>query len=162
MKIRLLEVLLIFIFLSRLNFSQETPDKIVDVNLSPITKSIANGSVVNLALLLNIKEGWHINSNKPLDPNLVPTSVNLKDTSAYKLKEIKYPQPELKKLAFSEKELSLYEYEAVIKIQIVIDKNYNEKNLIINGKIQYQPCNDQTCLFPFSKDFLVNLKINDK
>ena len=55
MKIRLLEVLLIFIFLSRLNFSQETPDKIVDVNLSPITKSIANGSVVNLALLLNIK-----------------------------------------------------------------------------------------------------------
>ncbi|MEJ2616129.1 MAG: protein-disulfide reductase DsbD family protein [Ignavibacteriaceae bacterium] len=162
MKIRLLKVLLIFVFLSRLNFSQDTPDKIVDVKLSTITKSIETGSVVNLALLLNIKEGWHINSNKPLDPNLVPTAVNLKDTSAYKLKEIKYPQPELKKLAFSENELSLYEYEAVIKIQIVIDKNYSKKNLIIKGKIQYQPCNDQTCLFPFSKDFSVNLKINDK
>jgi DsbC/DsbD-like thiol-disulfide interchange protein len=162
MKIRLFMVLLIFIFLTRLYFSQETPDKIVNVNLSSITKSIETGSVVNIALLLNIKEGWHINSHKPLDPNLVPTSVNLKDTSAYKLKEIKYPQPELKKLAFAENELSLYEYEAVIKIQIVIDKNYNEKNLNIKGKIQYQPCNDQTCLFPFSKDFLVNLKINNK
>ena len=162
MKIRLLIVLLIFIFWSRLNFSQEKPDNIVNVNLLSTSKSIETGSVFNLALSVNIKEGWHINSHKPLDPNLVPTTVKLKDTSAYKLKEIKYPQPELKKLSFSKNELSLYEYEAVIKIQIVVDKNYNEKNLKLSGKIQYQPCNDQTCLFPFSKDFSINLKINNK
>ncbi len=161
-KFCILNLLILIIFFSRALYPQDTPDKIVDVNLSSITKTIKTGSVINLELLINIREGWHINSNEPLDPNMVPTFVSLKDTSAYKLKKIIYPQPHLKKLSFSEKELALYEYEAIVKIQIIIDKNYGKKNLNVSGKIQYQPCNDQTCLFPFKKSFSADLEIEDE
>ena len=155
----LLKLLILIILFSRVSYSQETPDKIVDINLSSMTKTIKRGSLVNLELLMNIKEGWHVNSNKPLDPNMVPTVVSLKDTAIYKIKSIKYPQPHLKKLSFSENELSLYEDIATVKIQLIINKNCNKKSIIISGKIQYQPCNEQTCLFPVTKSFSANLKI---
>ena len=158
----ILLILIIFtIFLSRNSFPQDTPGNIVDAKLFSINKIIKKDSVIDLKLLVEIKKGWHINSNKPLDPNLVLTVVSL-DTSFFKIIEIKYPQPYIKKLSFSENELSLYENEAVIKIRILIDKNYKLRNLNVNGKIQYQPCNDQTCLFPLTKKFSADLIINDK
>ena len=158
----ILLILIIFtIFFSRNLFPQDTPGNIVDAKLFSINKIIKKDSVIDLKLLVEIKKGWHINSNKPLDPNLVLTVVSL-DTSSFKIIEIKYPQPYIKKLSFSENELSLYENEAVIKIRILIDKNYKLRNLNVNGKIQYQPCNDQTCLFPLTKKFSADLIINDK
>ncbi len=158
----ILLILIIFtIFFSRNSFPQDTPGNIVDAKLFSINKIIKKDSVIDLKLLVEIKKGWHINSNKPLDPNLVLTVVSL-DTSFFKIIEIKYPQPYIKKLSFSENELSLYENEAVIKIRILIDKNYKLRNLNVNGKIQYQPCNDQTCLFPLTKKFSADLIINDK
>ena len=160
-RINLFKLIIFFILFNGNLFPQDTPDKIVDAKLFSISKIIKIDSVIDLKLLVEIKKGWHINSNKPLDPNLVPTVISL-DTSSFKLIEIKYPQPYIKKLSFSENELSLYENEAVIKMRILIDKNYKLKNLNVNGKIQYQPCNDQTCLFPLTKTFSADLIINDK
>ncbi len=162
MKIYLFNLLIFFVLWGESIYSQDTPDKIVEVKLSSVTKTIKKDSVVNLELLLNIKDSWHINSKKPLDPNLVPTIISLKDTSAFKVIKIKYPEPLLKKLSFSENELSLYEYETMIKIMIIIDKNYHKKRLTISGKIQYQPCNNQSCLFPYTKSFSADLVIDDK
>ncbi len=160
-KINLFKLIILFILFNGNLFPQDTPDNIVDAKLFSINKIIKKDSVIDLKLLAEIKKGWHINSNKPLDPNLVPTVISL-DTSFFKIIEIKYPQPYIKKLSFSENELALYENEAVIKIRILIDKNYKLKNLNVNGKIQYQPCNDQTCFFPLIKKFSVDLIINDK
>jgi DsbC/DsbD-like thiol-disulfide interchange protein len=156
----LFKLLILFIFYTGTLFSQDTPDKIVDIKLSSINKNIRKDSLVTLELFLNIKNGWHINSNKPLDSNFIPTIVSLNDTSSFKVKKIDYPVPQLKKLSFSENELSLYEDQALIKIQLVVNKNYKKKNLTVNGKVQYQPCNDQTCLFPATKSFSVVLAIN--
>jgi hypothetical protein len=61
-------------------------------------------------------------------------------------------------LAFSEDELALYEGEARIKLWIKTDKKFKKDNLKIDGTIQYQPCNDQTCLFPYKKSFSVEVK----
>ncbi len=160
-RINLFTIIILFILFNGNLFPQDTPDKIVDAKLFPINKIIKKDSVIDLKLLLKIKKGWHINSNKPLDTNLVPTVITL-DSSFFKIIEIKYPQPYIKKLSFSENELSLYENETVIKIRILIDKNYKLKNLNVNGKTQYQPCNDQTCLFPLTKKFSADLIINDK
>jgi hypothetical protein len=150
--------ILSFIFAVSL-LSQETPDKIVEVNLVNLNKEIKAGSVVNFELSLKIKKGWHINSNKPLDENLVPTVIEFNDTVSYSVLKIKYAQPVLKKLSFSENILALYEYLAVIKIQILIKKDFKKQNLIVNGKIQYQPCDNQTCLFPVTKSFTADLII---
>ncbi len=108
---------------------------------------------VEVVLNLLIKDGWHINANKPFDDYLSPTVVLLDDSTNIKAVSIKYPVPIIKKLSFSETQLALYENEADIRITLQIKKDFNKPVLKIKGTLQYQPCNNQTCLFPVSKPF---------
>ena len=75
------------------------------------------------------------------------------------MQKIEYPPAEMVKLQFSENELALYKTEATIKAVLTVNKNFKGKKLTINGMLQYQPCNDQTCLFPVSKSFKFELKL---
>ena len=63
------------------------------------------------------------------------------------------------KLQFSENELALYEQETEINVVLNVEKNFKKKSFTLAGKLQYQPCNDQTCLFPVNKSFKVEVKL---
>ena len=128
------------------------------VIITPITKvkNTKNGTVLNIDFLLKILKTWHINANKPNDPSLTPTEFKFDSSSFYKVTSINYPPPEMVKLQFSDKELALYEQETEINVVIEVNNNFNKKTLNIEGHLQYQPCNNQTCLFPVNK--LLNVK----
>lgn len=64
----------------------------------------------------------------------------------------------MEKLAFSETQLALYENEVIIKVQIKVNKRTGNLPLKLEGAIKYQPCNNQTCLFPTSKPFSISLE----
>ena len=152
-----------FIIFLSLFFGKESlcqgasPNDIVGIKVKTSGESNRNG-IVEADIILEIKKGWHINADKPLDDYLTPTVVSIKDTVNVNLISIKYPPPLLSKLKFSGNELALYENEAVIKLQLRIKKGFKKLSLKINGGVQYQPCNDQTCLFPVSKPFSIELK----
>jgi DsbC/DsbD-like thiol-disulfide interchange protein len=123
-----------------------------------INAELINTDPLVIELKLDIKEGWHINSNNPLDEFLTPTVVTIKDSTLFSKINIEYPAPEILKLEFSETELSLFHEVAVIKVTLIPNENFNKKNFTIEGEVAYQPCNDQTCLFPTKKNFTVNFK----
>ena len=111
-----------------------------------------------IELKLDIKEGWHVNSNNPIDEFLTPTMVTIKDTTLFSAITIEYPAPDILKLEFSETELSLFHDIAVIKIILTPKENFNKNNFTVEVEVSYQPCNDQTCLFPTKKSFSVSYK----
>ena len=131
-------------------FPQNKTNNVVDVNVSSVPDSI-NKNIFTVLINLNIKDGWHINSNKPLDDYLTPTFVKLKDSSGIKILSIDYPQEIISKLQFSESELSLYEGNVSIKIIVEAAEKKADFDL------QYQSCNNQTCLFPVVKTLTVDL-----
>ncbi len=141
------------------SLAQTLPDKVIDVKVKT-PKEVVKDKIIEADIILQIKNGWHINSNKPLDESLSPTIVTLKDNSAIKIIKTIYPEPVLTKLQFSQSQMALYEDEAVIKIQFKIDKGFNKRAIKLNGEVEFQPCNNQTCLFPSSKPFTFELKIN--
>jgi DsbC/DsbD-like thiol-disulfide interchange protein len=140
-------------------FAQDTPDKIVDISLSPKGNTLKKGSETELEIQVKIKKGWHINANKPLDKNLVATVLTFKESNDYSVSDITYPQPVIASLSFSENELALYDKEISIKAKVKAAKKAKGK-ITLEGKLQFQPCNDQTCLFPFNKTFKFDLKVN--
>lgn len=111
-----------------------------------------------LEIRLDIKDGWHINSNKPFDDYLTPTMVALKDSSYFSSLAIEYPEPDIENLAFSQSELSLYRDQVTIMIKFRVKDKFEKKDLKIEGTVFYQPCNDQSCLFPAKKAFSVIMK----
>ena len=148
------------IFLSISLFGQNIkPVDVVSINHATKVKQTKNGTEIDINFVLSIKDKWHINANKPNDQSLIPTVLKIDSSSVYSVKGITYPPAQMVKLQFSENELALYEQEAVINVILNVEKNFGKKTFILTGQLQYQPCNDQTCLFPVSKPFKLEVKL---
>jgi DsbC/DsbD-like thiol-disulfide interchange protein len=137
-------------------FSQNKTTDVVDIGVSSVPDSVKKDNFTIL-INLNIKEGWHINSNKPLDDYLTPTSVKLKDSTGIKLLNIEYPPEMISKLQFSDSELSLYEWNITIKVYVTVEGSFLKNKGKAELELQYQSCNNQTCLFPVQKTINVTL-----
>lgn len=96
-----------------------------------IVLSITDDRGSNIVLIM--KDGWHVNSNEPIQDYLIPTHVSLEDES-----RVSYPKGSLMKMGFSDERLSLYED----TVSIHIASNVTEILLSL------QACNDRLCLPP--------------
>jgi thioredoxin:protein disulfide reductase len=137
-------------------YSQDKNNDIVDIRLSSVPDTL-NKNYFNVFVNISIKDGWHINSNKPLDDYLSPTNINLIDTAGITIIKIEYPPEMITKLQFSDSELSLYEGMANIKITLKVDDNFIKNKKKVGLELDYQSCNNQTCLFPVQKFISINL-----
>ena len=75
---------------------------------------VPRGKTVDIALVLNIAKGYHINSHTPSQSYLIPTNVTLADTSGFQATGSNYPEGQTLKFAFSEDKLSVYSGSATI------------------------------------------------
>ncbi len=149
----LLNYFLLCVFLSSIHSQDILPEKIVDIKVKTSLTQLRKEGIIEVYLILKIKQGWHINSDNPLDSNLSPTSIKFKYNPNFKVVKINYPPPLLKKLSFSESELALFENETTIKIVLKPILKDVKGKILVKGEVNYQPCNDETCLFPISKPF---------
>ncbi len=134
------------------------PKDVVDIRTEIVRDSLNTKDLLYVKVILNIKDGWHINANKPLDDYLTPTTVAFDTSKYFKILNVKYPAPQFKKLDFSDKLLALYEDRAAVEFTLKIINPSKIRGGILKGEVGYQPCNNQTCLFPVKKDFTVNIK----
>ena len=150
-----------FVFVFSFLFAQDVkPIDVVEIHPSPAVTRVKEGYSVSLTVKLDIKKGWHINAHTPLDSYLIPTNLLVDSSKDYSIGKISYPPAEIVKLAFSDDQLALYLDQAVLKATLTVPKRYSGTSMTIHGTVQYQPCNDQTCLFPVKKPFsiVVSLK----
>ena len=103
-----------------------------------------------LSLEGNIAEGWHVNSHRPSEEYLIPTEVKLDAAPGVSFGTARYPEGVLKKFAFSEKPLSVYENRFTIEVPVTWAGG---KPPSLSGIIEYQACNDRQCNPPASAMF---------
>ena len=161
MKLKFLMTYLLLMLLAgcSLHAQDIKPEDVVKITTSSKIIPQQEWKEININFILDIKDSWHINSNKPEDLSLTATTLKIAKSKEYAVQKISYPPASFVKLEFSEKELALYEEQAVIKVVLIIGKNFNESKLTVKGSLQYQPCNSQTCLFPVSKPFSIDVKL---
>ena len=99
-----------------------------------------------LSIKLNIPEGWHINSNKPLQEGLIPTTVSVAaDNLNWTLHKVIFPEAKTASLGFQKEPLSLYQGNTEIYLQI---KGKTGSTRILPIELGIQACNDKVCLPP--------------
>ncbi len=128
-------------------------DKLVTIKTQSEYSAVRPGQEVTLTLMLAVEEGWHINANKPLEEFLIPTEVRIEPSDQFKVKSIRYPKAKLAKFAFSESELAVYDGEVAVEITLVVSPEARGETVAVNGTLQYQACNDNSCLPPVNKAF---------
>jgi thiol:disulfide interchange protein DsbD len=116
-------------------------------------KGVLPSKGIRVALQLDIKPGWHINAHKPPDTSLVPTEVIVNTDPQFSLEKIHYPQPKRKKFEFIQGELTIYEGNVVIFIDLVASAEAAPGEGRMWGKIKYQACDNRSCLLPMEEAF---------
>ncbi len=134
-------------------------EPIVTVKVLPPERPVRPGQVFELSLELHILPGFHLNSDKPGDELLVPTSIELENKEAFEIKEIVFPEPQVKKFKFATKPLSVYEGLVKVKLKIELKPAVKENTIELAGKLRYQACNDEACLRPERLPFKTTIKL---
>ena len=118
-------------------------------SISVIDKSVkvAQGEKFSISLAITVSPTWHINSNKPNDDFLIPSELTARG-NGLKLIAVNYPKSHELKLSFSEELVSVYEATSNAKLTFSIsqDAPLGKQKVLI--KLDYQACNDVSCLPP--------------
>ncbi len=75
------------------------------------------------------------------------------------MKSVVYPKGTLKKLAFSDSPLSVYEGTVLVGALLDVAKAVPPGSYTLKGKFAYQACNDHACLPPTSVPLTVTVKV---
>lgn len=101
-----------------------------------------------LSVTIDIKPGWHINAEKPLQDYLIGTRLTYQTSEGQDatLDELKYPEPKLTVLGFQRSELALYE--GRVSLSAKLPAFTNNSDMILPLTLDIQACNDEVCLPP--------------
>lgn len=109
------------------------------------SKTAKPGAVVSGDVQVSIPGGLHANQNPPNVEGFIPVSVSVK--SGGTLVSARYPKGELKRFAFSEEPLAVYEGDIRIPIQVRLPADAKGE-VPVEVAVQVQMCNDSSCFPP--------------
>ncbi|MEO8053829.1 MAG: cytochrome c biogenesis protein CcdA [Acidobacteriota bacterium] len=122
--------------------------EIVAPRLVADANRLVAGKAFRLAVVADVKPGWHVNSHTPREDFLIPTEVEVKPVPGLKLSAVAYPNQLERKFAFSEQKLAVYEGRTVFIVPGNVDAAAVPGPRTITAVLAYQPCNDNSCLPP--------------
>jgi thioredoxin:protein disulfide reductase len=103
-----------------------------------------------LSIDATLAAGWHVNSHLPSEDYLIGTSVRLDPSAGIQFGEPKYPEGKMKKFAFADKPLSVYEGSFSVGVPLTLAGNAPPE---VSGAVEFQACNDTQCLAPATVAF---------
>lgn len=130
---------------------------VVQVLVPPI--EIEAGKSNEAVVKVNTQSGYHINANPPSFDYLKATELDLQDTPEIFVDYIYYPNPQVKKFAFSEQPLRVYEGETQLKVMLNADKSAPKGPRTLPAKLNVQACDDKVCYPPGSIDIVFPVTI---
>jgi thiol:disulfide interchange protein DsbD len=122
------------------------------ITIAPPEKLTAKaGGTVEVKTALQMRPGYHCNSNTPSDDYLIPLKLTW-TPGPFEAPQVAYPKPQMEKFNFSDKPLSVYTGDFVITTKFKVAANANPGTTFLSGKLRYQACNDRMCLPPKTVD----------
>jgi len=114
--------------------------------------TIKRGAQTVHKLKLQMKEGYHTNSNTPSDEYLIPLRLTWDAAGPLQALEVTFPKPHLEKYEFAEKPLSVFSGAFEIQTKFKPAAKAIPGPAFMNGKLRYQACTDKMCLPPKTLD----------
>ena len=113
----------------------------------------------DITVTATIKEGFHINSHRPLDEFLVPTALKFDATDGISFGPVTYPEPTIRSFAFSNNKMSVFENKIKMGSVAAVSSGISPGHVKLSGHLDFQGCDDTRCFRPESLKFEIPLKI---
>ena len=156
---KFIRVLFLFALLAGLSAqaAAQSSSSVVKVRPGASSYAVKQGTAAKLEVVLDIDSGYHINSNRPNDRNLVATALKFDKVPGLVVSPVVYPKAKMQKFEFSEKPLSVFEGSVVLRFTARALPNAGASTL--KGKLTIQACNDQLCLRPQTVDVSIPIEV---
>ena len=144
--------------------SSPTPG-VTKISSESVVKAAAQGVEIpagragEAIVKVTVQSGYHINSNPPSYPYLKATELVLENTEGISLDYVFYPKPLIKKFAFAEKPIQVYEGETPITAALQVAQTAAKGQRSIPAKLRIQACDDQVCYAPGSIEVVIPVLI---
>jgi hypothetical protein len=114
------------------------------VSLAPVGR----GSQFQIAAVLKIRPGFHINAREKSEDYLIATDLRAEAPAGFQLGDVSYPQGALHSFTFSKKPLNVYEDTITLRIPVTALPGAPLGTQHIPLKLRYQACSTEICLPP--------------
>lgn len=126
-----------------------SPSSVVKPRAVASLEPVPRGQEFEVAVVADIARGFHMNSHKPSDEYLIPTTLTPQLPAGLELKDTIYPNGRLEKFSFSpNKPLDVYTGSVTLRLRILAAAGAALGPATIPITLRYQACNDAACLPP--------------
>jgi thiol:disulfide interchange protein len=132
----------------------------VKADLAAVAESdVATGATARLALQVTVPERFHLQSNAPRDPLLIPTVLTIDTPPGVRVTEIVYPPSTDFTLAGQSEPLAVFEHAFTIGVALDIGREVKTGALELPARFRYQACDDKLCFAPITADVRWTLNV---
>ena len=105
------------------------------------------GQRAMLAIVVDIRDGFHAQSHTPLDENFIPMTLRMEGNSRIELQPPIFPAGKIEDFAALGK-LSIYSGRVIVYVPIDVKRDAAVGELKISGVVSYQICDDRGVIAP--------------
>lgn len=147
-------ILVLAILLALPSSSQQVPNPkdVVSPAAYASLDPAGRGSSFQIAVVLKIRHGFHINAREKSEEYLIATDLQAVPSAGFKVGEVAYPKGQLHSFSFSQKPLNVYEGTITLRVPVAALTNAALGPQRLPFKLRYQACNDELCLPPVRLD----------
>jgi hypothetical protein len=117
------------------------------------------GSAFQIAVVLRIRPGFHINAREKSEDYLIATDLRAEAPAGFQLGDVSYPKGALHTFTFSKKPLNVYQDTITLRLPVTALPSALIGAQHLPLRLRYQACSTEICLPPvtLSVDATVNV-----
>jgi hypothetical protein len=110
---------------------------------------VARGKEMQIAVLMKIREGYHVNAREPTFDYLIPTDLKAEVPAGFKTGAVNYPKGTLHKFNFTkDKPLNVYTDTVILLLPVTVEEKAPLGEQHVRLRLHYQACSTDVCLPP--------------
>ncbi|MSO36605.1 MAG: hypothetical protein EXQ54_09275, partial [Acidobacteria bacterium] len=126
----------------------------------PAALEIQPGGTARAAITVRLPEGFHMNSDRPRDPNLIPITVSMEAVPAVASATVAFPEAIDLKQEGEPVPLRVFEREFAIGVQFTAAADAAIGVSRVPLRVRYQACDEKQCFLPITALLDVTLSVS--
>ena len=162
---RVLKVLVCMLALLSVNcwfglaLAQDEDKPLLQMELVHSHSQYPAGASYPLALQVTIAPGYHINSDKPNSPELIPTTLSLKGVAGISLGKIMTPAPQQHMVKGEDEPWLVWDNKVTFIADLQVDKDVVPGSYEMVFNLMYQACDDNMCQMPTTEQLMFLIEV---
>ena len=148
----------ILIFLTTLPLIGQNSQRVVKARPLLSVDAVRPGDAFQVAILVQIAEGYHVNAHVPTLKELIPTTVTFRFPSGFSLGEARFPAPVKRTFSFAPgTPLAVYEGTMLVVADGKVLSSSVDGQALLQTTLKVQACNERQCLAPATMDLEISI-----